>query len=80
MVIKKLGDELGAEFCEVVKYLGEVEGLRVVVEPQAYLDYFAPSLGAAASAYVYSFTPEQEPRYATHRIFIKPRSISSNLL
>ncbi|GBF92618.1 ATP-NAD kinase [Raphidocelis subcapitata] len=36
MVIKKLGRELNAQFFEVVRYLGETEGMRVIVEPAMY--------------------------------------------
>ena len=37
MVVKKLGEELVEEYRAVVKYLGEVEGLRVVVR---FLPFF----------------------------------------
>lgn len=36
MVLKKLGDELVAEFLEVVRFLGEEQGMRVLVEPHEY--------------------------------------------
>ena len=37
LVLKKLGDELLNEFVEVIRYLGNEEGLRVIVEPHEYL-------------------------------------------
>ena len=36
MVLKKLGSELGQDFLEVVRYLGEDQGMRVMVEPHEY--------------------------------------------
>ena len=36
LVLKKLGDELFQEFLEVVNYLGKVEGMRIIVEPQDF--------------------------------------------
>jgi len=36
MVLKKRGSELAGEFVQVVRYLGETERLRVVVEPAEY--------------------------------------------
>jgi NAD+ kinase len=33
MVLKKLGDELMEEYVDVLRYLGEELGMRVVVEP-----------------------------------------------
>lgn len=33
MVLKKLGDELMEEYVDVLRYLGEDLGMRVVVEP-----------------------------------------------
>lgn len=36
MVVKKRGAELAAEFVQVVRYLGETERMRVVVEPAEY--------------------------------------------
>ena len=36
MVLKKLGSELRQDFLEVVQYLGEEQGMRVMVEPHEY--------------------------------------------
>lgn len=36
LVLKKLGNELFDEFIKVVNYLGKVEGMRIIVEPQEY--------------------------------------------
>ncbi|GAB4815431.1 hypothetical protein N2152v2_002477 [Parachlorella kessleri] len=36
MLLKKLGNELTAEFLEVLRYLGEEQGLRVLVEPHEF--------------------------------------------
>ena len=36
MVLKKLGDELREEFISVIRFLGEEQGLRVLVEPSEY--------------------------------------------
>lgn len=36
MLLKKLGDELMEEFLEVMHYLGEEQGIRVLVEPGDY--------------------------------------------
>ena len=36
LILKKLGPELFEELLEVVNYLGKVEGMRVIVEPQEY--------------------------------------------
>ena len=36
MVLKKLGDELHGHFVDVVRYLGEECGVRVLVEPNEY--------------------------------------------
>jgi hypothetical protein len=36
MVLKKLGDELMEEYVDVLRYLGEDLGMRVVVEPHDY--------------------------------------------
>ncbi len=36
MVLKKLGDELFEEFVEVLRFLGEEQGMRVLVEPHEH--------------------------------------------
>ena len=36
LVLKKLGPDLFEEMVEVIDYLGKVEGMRVIVEPQEY--------------------------------------------
>ena len=36
MVLKKLGDELMPQFHSVVQYLGEKQGMQVVVEPHEH--------------------------------------------
>lgn len=36
MVLKKLGDELMNEYISVIKFLGEEQGLRVLIEPSEY--------------------------------------------
>lgn len=36
LVLKKLGSDLFDEMIEVINYLGKVEGMRVIVEPQEY--------------------------------------------
>ena len=36
LVLKKLGNDLFEEMIEVINYLGKVEGMRVIVEPQEY--------------------------------------------
>jgi hypothetical protein len=36
LILKKLGSELFEELLEVVNYLGKVEGMRIIVEPQEY--------------------------------------------
>ena len=36
LVLKKLGSDLFEEMIEVINYLGKVEGMRVIVEPQEF--------------------------------------------
>ena len=36
LVLKKLGDELLTEFQDIIRFLGEEQGLRVLVEPNVY--------------------------------------------
>jgi NAD+ kinase len=36
MVLKKLGDELMTEFLDIIRFLGEEQGLRVLVEPAVF--------------------------------------------
>lgn len=36
LVLKKLGSDLFEEMIEVINYLGKVEGMRIIVEPQEY--------------------------------------------
>lgn len=44
LILKKLGPELFEELLEVVNYLGKVEGMRVIVEPQEYEALVRPNL------------------------------------
>ncbi len=37
MVLKKLGDELMEEYIDVLRFLGEDEGMTVIVEPHEHM-------------------------------------------
>ena len=60
MVLKKLGDELFSEYLAVIKYLGEEQGLSVLVEPEQYRELQEQGLDSTMT-YVESWTPEDVP-------------------
>lgn len=60
MVIKKLGKELNHHFFEVVRYLGETEGLRVIVEPSMHEECRASR--QVEGPYLHTFTREEGER------------------
>ncbi len=45
MVLKKLGSELSQDFIDVVRYLGEEQGMRVLAEPHEYQSLVSQHLG-----------------------------------
>jgi hypothetical protein len=60
MVIKKLGRELNSQFFEVVRYLGETEGMRVIVEPAMYDE--ARSSRQVEGEWLHTFEPQERER------------------
>ncbi|GAB4815187.1 hypothetical protein N2152v2_002233 [Parachlorella kessleri] len=65
MVLKKLGSELSQDFIDVVRYLGEEQGMRVLAEPHEY-----QSLAHLALPYLYTYTPADLPSLHKHVDFI----------
>lgn len=60
MVLKKLGTELQNEFLAVVKYLGEEQGLSVLLEPEEYETLHAQSV-TDTMPYVDTWAPADVP-------------------
>ena len=67
LVLKKLGDELLADFVRVLQFLGVEEGMRVLVEPHEYLKL----VGRAGLGFIDTYTPAEackcghpEPAYS----------------
>jgi NAD+ kinase len=58
MIVKKLGDELIDELCDVARYLIEEERMNVVVEPEVHMRL--AEMGHMAS--IYTYTPDQGRR------------------
>jgi hypothetical protein len=44
MVLKKLGEELMEEYISVLRFLGEDQGLRILVEPNDFAELVSVSL------------------------------------
>lgn len=67
LVLKKLGEELNEPFLQVVQYLAEVEGLRVVVEPAMYasLRSCSPEID-----YVFTFAKDDTDRLSEFVDFV----------
>ena len=55
LVLKKLGDELLADFVRVLHFLGVEEGMRVLVEPHEYLKL----VGRAGLGFIDTYTPAE---------------------
>ena len=55
LVLKKLGDELLADFVRVLQFLGVEEGMRVLVEPHEYLKL----VGRAGLGFIDTYTPAE---------------------
>ena len=55
LVLKKLGDELLADFVRVLQFLGVEEGMRVLVEPHEYLKL----VGHAGLGFIDTYTPAE---------------------
>jgi len=45
MVLKKLGEELKEEYISVLRFLGEDQGLRILVEPNDFAELVCVSSG-----------------------------------
>jgi hypothetical protein len=58
LVLKKLGDELLADFVRVLRFLGAEEGMRVVVEPHEYIRM----VGRAGLGFIDTYTPAEAVR------------------
>ena len=58
LVLKKLGDELLADYVRVLRFLGAEEGMRVVVEPHEYLKL----VGRAELNFIDTYTPAEASR------------------
>jgi hypothetical protein len=58
LVLKKLGDELLADFVRVLRFLGAEEGMRVVVEPHEYIRL----VGRAGLGFIDTYTPAEAVR------------------
>ena len=55
LVLKKLGDELLADFVRVLQFLGVEEGMRVLVEPHEYIKL----VGRAGLGFIDTYTPAE---------------------
>ena len=62
LVLKKLGDELLAEFVRVLQFLGVEEGMRVLVEPHEYIKL----VGRAGLGFIDTYTPAEASKYGRH--------------
>ncbi|KAK9824097.1 hypothetical protein WJX72_007721 [[Myrmecia] bisecta] len=65
MILKKLGKDLHGEFMETLRYLGEEEGMRVLVEPHEYAQ-----LDTRGLEYVSTFSEEECDRLHTYTDFV----------